>query len=107
MLGGGFGGGWGVVSFGSSIRSFSCVFVRSPSFSFDYGTQCIDAAWGSLKRFMPKQVKRKGNMKGVSCMNATLERRVYQWLWRKNLRADGDVTGQEFLVHLSKACRWK
>ena len=26
-----------MVSFGSSIRSFSCVFVRSPSFSFDYG----------------------------------------------------------------------
>ena len=78
-----------------------------PKLSKVGGTQCIDAAWGSLKRFMPKQVKRKGNMKGVSCMNATLERRVYQWLWRKNLRADGDVTGQEFLVHLSKACRWK
>ena len=30
-------GGGGVVAFGSSIRSFSCVFVRSPSFSFDYG----------------------------------------------------------------------
>ena len=78
-----------------------------PKLSKVGGTQCIDAAWGSLKRFMPKQVKRKGKMKGVSCMNATLERRVYQWLWRKNLRADGDVTGQEFLVHLSKACRWK
>ncbi|CAK9038637.1 unnamed protein product [Durusdinium trenchii] len=75
-----------------------------PKLSKVGGTQCIDAAWGSLKRFMPKQVKRKGKMKGVSCMNATLERRVYQWLWRKNLRADGDVTGQEFLLHLSKAC---
>ena len=59
-----------------------------PKLSKVGGTQCIDAAWGSLKRFMPKQVKRKGKMKGVSCMNATLERRVYQWLWRKNLRAD-------------------
>ena len=30
-----------------------------------------------------------------------MQRRVYQWLWRKDLRAAGDVTGQEFLVHMA------
>lgn len=50
---------------------------------------------------LQKQVKTKKKEK------IEKERRVYQWLWRKNLRSDRAITGQEFLEQLAKACLWK
>ena len=69
------------------------------------GTQTIDRAWLSLKRFLPKEANKKKGKGMFAEVRDLLEERVKQWSWRAELlRVNPHLSKQQFLKHLAKVC---
>ena len=69
------------------------------------GTQTIDRAWLSLKRFLPKEANKKKGKGMFADVRELLEERVKQWTWRAELlRVNPHLSKQQFLKHLAKVC---
>ena len=69
------------------------------------GTQTIDRAWLSLKRFLPKEANKKKGKGVFADVRELLGERVKQWTWRAELlRVNPHLSKQQFLKHLAKVC---
>ena len=69
------------------------------------GTQTIDRAWLSLKRFLPKEANKKKGKGMFAEVRGFLEERVKQWTWRAELlRVKPHLSKQQFLKDLAKVC---
>ena len=103
---------WGRAAKWLGLRCYHCVHQKKQyavkikgqpvprGLSRDAGTQCLDdldADWRSLKAFVPKETARKQGHGDCATHAATLERRVWQWFWRRaHMRGDSSSKMQGF-----------
>ena len=71
------------------------------------GTQCLDTAWGVLKKWLPKQLNIKKRPKGHGVVNPHLKEKTFQWLWRRNLNVNEKFTQTQMCQELGKLCKWR
>ena len=70
------------------------------------GTQCLDRAWGVLKKWLPKQLNIKKRSSGHGVVNPHLKEKTFQWLWRRNLNVNEKFTPTQMCQELGKLCKW-
>lgn len=98
-----------IVQVRHQMRQFTSTVAKAPrrGLSCQGGTQCLDRAWGGLKRFLPKNLHMKSKKHSHSVQNPHLKLRVYQWLWRRNMQQKSSMHPRAFTKALAKAMRWR
>ena len=86
--------------------SWRCNMLLRPCY-YVGGTQCLDRAWGVLKKWLPKQLNIKKRSKGHGVVNPHLKEKTLQWLWRRNLNVSEKFTPTQMCQELGKICHWR